>query len=174
MQVIICKIKAMMPTTLKLWLWNLLYLVYGVLESWWVWWLYFLLWLLWKLLWWLIDSSTRLTERWSLMGNVDLWKDWFVFLCFLLLPAGSVVGFIISTDVDGEKLRAVLLINPTKSTLLLILNRGEVGQKPKADLLYLVQQATDTSSIFSNQTSSKTLSPKLSEPNSIITLILYS
>src|SRR6266436_9518971 len=31
--------------------------------------------------------------------------------------------------VDGEKLRAVLLINPTKSTLLLILNRGEVGPK---------------------------------------------
>ena len=32
------------------------------------------------------------------MGNGDLWKDWFVFLCFLLLPAGSVVGFIISTE----------------------------------------------------------------------------
>jgi len=31
--------------------------------------------------------------------------------------------------VDGEKLRAVLLINPTKSTLLPILNRGEVGPK---------------------------------------------
>src|SRR5258707_14471184 len=31
--------------------------------------------------------------------------------------------------VDGEKLRAMLLINPTKSTLLLILNRGEVGPK---------------------------------------------
>src|SRR5258708_26827068 len=31
--------------------------------------------------------------------------------------------------VDREKLRAVLLINPTKSTLLLILNRGEVGPK---------------------------------------------
>src|SRR5260221_6676102 len=74
--------------------------------------------------------------------------------------------------VDGEKLRAMLLINPTKSTLLPILNRGEVGQKPKADLLYLVQQATNTSSIFSNQTSSQSLSPKLSEPNSIKTLIL--
>src|SRR5258708_26478352 len=47
--------------------------------------------------------------------------------------------------------------------------------KPKADLLYLVQQATDTSSIFSNQTSSQSLSPKLSEPNSIKkTLILCS
>src|SRR5258708_10038997 len=31
--------------------------------------------------------------------------------------------------VDGEKLRAMLLINPTKSTLLLILNQGEVGPK---------------------------------------------
>src|SRR5258708_2109288 len=31
--------------------------------------------------------------------------------------------------VDREKLRAVLLINPTKSTLLPILNRGEVGPK---------------------------------------------
>src|SRR5258705_1344948 len=39
--------------------------------------------------------------------------------------------------------------------------------KPKAALLYLVQQATNTSSIFSNQTSSQSLSPKLSEPNSI-------
>src|SRR5258708_35112962 len=39
--------------------------------------------------------------------------------------------------------------------------------KPKADLLYLVQQATDTSSIFSNQTSSQSLSPKPSEPNLI-------
>src|SRR5258708_20791933 len=38
---------------------------------------------------------------------------------------------------------------------------------PKADLLYLVQQATNTSSIFSNQTSSQSLSPKPSEPNSI-------
>ena len=74
--------------------------------------------------------------------------------------------------VDREKLRAMLLINPTKSTLLPILNRGEVGQKPKADLLYLVQQATNTSSIFSNQTSSQSLSPKPSEPNSIKTLIL--
>src|SRR5260370_16862010 len=46
--------------------------------------------------------------------------------------------------------------------------------KPKADLLYLVQQATDTSSIFSNQTSNQSLSPKLSEPNPIITLILSS
>src|SRR5258705_4480647 len=31
--------------------------------------------------------------------------------------------------VDGEKLRAMLLINPTKSTLLPILNQGEVGPK---------------------------------------------
>src|SRR5258707_6190915 len=37
-------------------------------------------------------------------------------------------------------------------------------KKPKADLLYLVQQATNTSSIFSNQTSSQSLSPKPSEP----------
>src|SRR6266436_1594608 len=80
-----------------------------------------------------------------------------------------------STVVDGEKLRAVLLINPTKSTLLPILNRGEVGpKKTKADLLYLVQQATDTSSIFSNQTTSQSLSPKPSEPNLIKTLILDS
>ena len=75
--------------------------------------------------------------------------------------------------VDGEKLRAMLLINPTKSTLLPILNWGEVGpKKNKADLLYLVQQATNASSIFSNQTSSQSLSPKLSEPNLIKTLIL--
>src|SRR5258708_917224 len=33
------------------------------------------------------------------------------------------------SGVDREKLRAVLLINPTKSTLLPILNRGEVGPK---------------------------------------------
>src|SRR5260221_226794 len=33
------------------------------------------------------------------------------------------------STVDGEKLRAVLLINPTKSTLLPILNQGEVGPK---------------------------------------------
>ena len=33
--------------------------------------------------------------------------------------------------VDGEKLRAVLLINPTKSTLLPILNQGGVGQNPR-------------------------------------------
>src|SRR5260221_9601795 len=33
--------------------------------------------------------------------------------------------------VDGEKLRAMLLINPTKSTLLPILNQGEVGQNPR-------------------------------------------
>src|SRR6266436_2006325 len=32
-------------------------------------------------------------------------------------------------SVDREKLRAVLLINPTKSTPLLILNQGEVGPK---------------------------------------------
>src|SRR5258708_23432499 len=61
----------------------------------------------------------------------------------------------------------VQVITPTKSTLLPIWNQGEVGPKPKADLLYLVQQATDTSSIFSNQTSSQSLSPKPSEPNSI-------
>src|SRR5258708_36720021 len=62
--------------------------------------------------------------------------------------AGSIVDI-----VDREKLRAMLLINPTKSTLLPILNQGEVGpKKTEADLLNLVQQATDTSSIFSNQT----------------------
>src|SRR5258708_29506326 len=37
-----------------------------------------------------------------------------------------------NTVVDGEKLTAVLLINPTKSTLLPILNRGEVGPKTQA------------------------------------------
>src|SRR5258708_31774022 len=35
-------------------------------------------------------------------------------------------------SVDGEELRAMLLINPTKSTLLLILNRGEVGPKTQS------------------------------------------
>src|SRR5258708_9904796 len=38
-------------------------------------------------------------------------------------------GLMKEDAVDGEKLRAVFLINPTKSTPLPILNRGEVGPK---------------------------------------------
>src|SRR5258707_14501493 len=45
-------------------------------------------------------------------------------------PQGSASTPLVHT-VDGEKLRAMLLINPTKSTLLPILNQGEVGQTPR-------------------------------------------
>src|SRR5260221_13859513 len=77
--------------------------------------------------------------------------------------------------VDGEKLRAMLLINPTKSTLLLILNRGEVGpKKPRqTSCIWFNRQLILQSSPI--ELSSQSLSPKLSEPNSIKkTLILDS
>src|SRR5258707_3899472 len=78
-------------------------------------------------------------------------------------------------SVDREKLRAVLLINPTKSTLLPILNQGEVGpKKPRQTSCIWFNRQLILLQSSPIKLSSQSLSPKPSEPNSIITLILHS
>src|SRR5258707_1088293 len=70
--------------------------------------------------------------------------------------------------VDREKLRAMLLINPTKSTLLLILNRGEVGpKKPRQTSCIWFNRQLILLQSSPIKLSSQSLSPKPSEPNSI-------
>src|SRR5258706_2014692 len=87
----------------------------------------------------------------------------------------SFSGRVILNVVDGEKLRAVLLINPTKSTLLPILNQGEVGpKKPKQTSCIWFNRQPILLQSSPIKLSSQSLSPKLSEPNSIKTLILDS
>src|SRR6266446_1282908 len=62
----------------------------------------------------------------------------------------------------------MLLINPTKSTLLLILNRGEVGPKnPRQTSCIWFNRQLILLQSSPIKLSSQSLSPKLSEPNSI-------
>src|SRR5258708_5342567 len=69
----------------------------------------------------------------------------------------------------------MLLINPTKSTLLPILNRGEVGpKKPRHTSCIWFNRQPILLQSSPIKLSSQSLSPKLSEPNSIKTLILDS
>src|SRR5258708_24310704 len=88
-------------------------------------------------------------------------------VCNSALPPASAPLHI----VDGEKLRAMLLINPTKSTLLLILNRGEVGpKKPRQTSCIWFNRQLILLQSSPIKLSSQSLSPKPSEPNSIKTL----
>ena len=69
-----------------------------------------------------VPKDPQLHHNSMMTGHPGWWKTLELVSCNYWWPGISYCQGASETGVDREKLRAMLLINPTKSTLLLILN----------------------------------------------------